>query len=600
MKTLLTTIFTLLYVYAHAQNGHEPTYYEQSGFLETPRYSETVEYCKKLDLQSEMISFTTFGKSLQGKALPLLILDRDGLSDPAAIHSTGRLIILIQACIHPGESEGKDAGLMLIRNFISPAGNSGNIIPSAKILKDISILFIPVFNVDGHERFGPYNRINQNGPKEMGWRTTASNLNLNRDYLKADTPEMQAWLTMFNQWSPDFFIDTHTTDGADYQYVLTYAMETHGTMEPQLTKWCNDIFLTGMEKKMTTLGEPVFPYVGFRNWHDPRSGLVTHASPPMLSQGYTAMRNRPGLLIETHMLKPYKTRVDATYDCILASLEILAREKDHLKSLINEADRFTSGATFLKEPFPLSFETSMKDSVMTDFLGFEYTVEKSDLTGGEWFHYSNKPVTFRLPYFRTITPDKTTRLPLAYIIPVEWKTVIERIQFHGIKMTIIGSDINIPVKKYRFINPKWQQNPYEGRHPMTNISAEEFDQETTFPAGSVIVELAQPAAKIIVHMLEPEGEGSFVYWGFFDAVCEQKEYGESYVIEKLAREMIAEDPVLKVAFEEKRNTDTNFAKNHWDMINWFYNRTQYADQKRLVYPVGKIYNEAVLSELLHR
>jgi hypothetical protein len=300
------------------------------------------------------------------------------------------------------------------------------------------------------------------------------------------------------------------------------------------------------------------------------------------------------------MLKPYKTRVDATYDCILASLEILAREKDHLKSLINEADRFTSGATFLKEPFPLSFETSMKDSVMTDFLGFEYTVEKSDLTGGEWFHYSNKPVTFRLPYFRTITPDKTTRLPLAYIIPVEWKTVIERIQFHGIKMTIIGSDINIPVKKYRFINPKWQQNPYEGRHPMTNISAEEFDQETTFPAGSVIVELAQPAAKIIVHMLEPEGEGSFVYWGFFDAVCEQKEYGESYVIEKLAREMIAEDPVLKVAFEEKRNTDTNFAKNHWDMINWFYNRTQYADQKRLVYPVGKIYNEAVLSELLHR
>jgi hypothetical protein len=191
-------------------------------------------------------------------------------------------------------------------------------------------------------------------------------------------------------------------------------------------------------------------------------------------------------------------------------------------------------------------------------------------------------------------------LPFAYIVPVEWKTVIERLRFHGITMTTIGSDINIPVKKYRFSNPKWQQNPYEGRHPMTSIVTEEFDQETTFPAGSVIVEISQPTAKIIAHMLEPQGEGSFVYWGFFDAVFEQKEYGESYVIEKLAREMIVEDPALKVAFDEKRHADTNFAKNQWEMINWFYNRSKYADPKRLVYPVGKIYNEAALKELLHR
>jgi murein tripeptide amidase MpaA len=587
-----------------AQNADWQTFYENSGKFETPRYQETIDYCRKLAAGSEMITYTTFGKSAQGRDLPLLILDRQGLRDPKTIHDSGRSVLLIQACIHAGESEGKDAGLMLLRDLAISGFESKNLSlrshgpnSGSKLLDNVSIIFIPIFNVDGHERFGPYNRINQNGPREMGWRTTANNLNLNRDFLKADTPEMQAWLRLFNEWMPDFFIDTHTTDGADYQYVLTYLMEIYGDMDEGLSEWSKNTFIRQMETHMNEGGYPVFPYVGFRNWHDPRSGLITEVAPPMLSQGYTALRNRPGLLIETHMLKPYRLRVESTYECILTTLEILGKESENLKTLIKKADNYVSSESFLKEPFPLQFETRRDDSTLVDFLGMDYTAVKSDLTGGDWFKYSNKPVTMSIPYFSTARPVVTTKLPCAYIIPAEWATVINRLKIHGIQVTELTRSTNLQVSTCKFKNPKWQQNPYEGRHPMTNIEYDEIDDTRFFPAGSVLVEVMQPAGRIIPHMLEPKGSGSFVYWGFFDATFEQKEYGESYVIEKMAREMLANDPALKQEFERKKAADSTFAKTPQLILNWFYNKSPYIDHRKGIYPVGKIYDQELLKSL---
>ncbi len=571
-----------------AQDHDWLTDYEKSGGSDTPRYKETISFCKKLADASKMITYTTFGTSPQGRDLPMLILDREGMSEPWAIHAAGRAILLIQACIHAGESEGKDAGLMLFRDLAI-------LNPASPLLQNVSIVFIPIFNVDGHERFGPYNRINQNGPREMGWRVTSNNLNLNRDFLKADAPEMKAWLRMFNDWMPDFFIDVHTTDGADYQYVITYLMEISGEMDENLTAWSRDRFIPAMEGHMNAGGFPVFPYVGFRNWHDPRSGLITEVAPPMLSQGYSALRNRPGLLIETHMLKPYKQRVEATYECLHTTLEILNGESASLRALVAKADEYVSGESFLNTPFPLQFETLKSDSSMVDFLGVEYTADKSDLSGGTWFKYSKTPATLSLPYFYKTRPLLTVRLPYAYVIPAQWSEVIERLRLHGIQMRKVEKDITLKVAGYRFNNPKWQLFPYEGRHPMTNIETEEFTEERWFPAGSVIVETMQPAGRIIPHILEPKGNGSFVYWGFFDAVFEQKEYGESYVIEKMALEMLAADPSLKDEFEKKKAADPGFAKNSREILNWFYSRSPYADDRLRVYPVGKIYDRSTLS-----
>ena len=594
-----------------AQQSEWQTFYEKSGKLETPGYQETIDYCHRLDAGSKMVTYLTFGKSAQGRDLPLLILDRDGLTNPLSIHASGRTVLLIQACIHAGECEGKDAGLMLFRDLAIPeAGyeprDSGSNLkrpssfvlrPSSKLLDNVSIIFIPIFNVDGHERFGPFNRINQNGPKEMGWRTTANNLNLNRDFLKADTPEMQAWLRMFNKWMPDFFIDSHTTDGADYQYVLTCLMEIYGDMDEGLTDWSKNTFLPQMQAHLNENGFPVFPYVEFRNWHDPRSGLITEVAPPMLSQGYTALRNRPGLLIETHMLKPYDQRVESTYECMLSTLDLLNKESKNLNLLIRKADNFVSSESFINTPFPLQFETSNSDSAMVNFLGVEYNAVKSDISGGDWFKYTNTPVTLHIPYFSTARPVCTAKLPYAYIIPAEWATVIDRLKIHGIKITELTRDATIKVTTCRFKNPKWQQNPYEGRHPMTNIEYEELEETRLFPAGSALVEVMQPAGRIIPHILEPKGNGSFIYWGFFDATFEQKEYGESYVIEKMARDMLANDPVLLWEFEEKKAGDTTFAKNPQFILNWFYNKSPYVDNRKGLYPVGKIFDPKVIESL---
>jgi hypothetical protein len=323
MNRFFFVFLLLISVSSFAQTDEWATFYERSGKKETPRYRETMDFCRRLAMSSDWVHMTAFGKSGMGRDLPLLIIDNHGLSNPDAIKASGKIILLIQACIHPGESEGKDAGMMLIRDLVIRKQFPG-------LLDRVSILFIPIFNVDGHERFGPYNRINQNGPEEMGWRVTATNLNLNRDYLKADAPEMQAWLKMFNTWMPDFFIDTHTTDGADYQYVLTYQMELYGDMDPGLTDWSKNSFLKDWSGQLEKAGFPVFPYIEFRNWHNPESGIEMSVGPPMLSQVYTSLRNRPGLLLETHMLKPYEQRVSATYEALKISIGILGKESVNL------------------------------------------------------------------------------------------------------------------------------------------------------------------------------------------------------------------------------------------------------------------------------
>jgi hypothetical protein len=590
-RLLLTAVSLFLFSGLYSQGTDWSTPFERSGGLETPRYRETVDYLKRLAEASPMITLTSIGKSARGADIPLLIVDREGLSEPFAIHAAGRSVLLVQACIHPGESEGKDAGMMFIRDLTVTSA-----IPRT-LLNNVSILFIPILNVDGHERFGPYNRINQNGPREMGWRVTANNLNLNRDFLKADAPEMAAWLRFFNEWMPDFFVDCHTTDGADYQYVVTYLMEIYGDMDPRLTTWSRDTFIRQFRQSMENAGYPVFPYVDFRRWHDPRSGLITEVAPPMLSQGYTALRNRPGLLIETHMLKPYDIRVKATYESLKISLGILDRENTRLRGLISQADQFCTSPEFLKLPFPLQFETNETDSTMVDFRGFDYTVEKSPLSGGDWFRYSHNPVTFRLPYFFKTRPVVTAKLPAAYIIPAEWKSVIDRLQLHGIQVRFLQKGTAIRVTSCRLRSPKWQQNPYEGRHPMTSIEYDEFPETRWFPPGSAVVEVPQQAARIIPHILEPKGNGSYLYWGFFDAVFEQKEYAESYVLESLAEKMCRGNPSLLEELNRKKASDTTFAKNPLLILNWFYNQSPWADPRKNVYPVGKIVDRSIVDGL---
>jgi len=460
----------------------------------------------------------------------------------------------------------------------------------------LTILFIPIFNVDGHERFGPYNRINQDGPEEMGWRTTAQNLNLNRDFLKADSPEMQAWLKLYQQWLPDFFVDIHVTNGADYQYVSTYGVETYGNMDEGLTKWTNEQLIPVMEQSLDAAGYPMFPYIMFRRWHDPRSGLRSSAAGPRFSQGYTAAQNRIGLLIENHSLKDYKTRVSSTYELLHFLCGFLNDQAAGILELNSMADLGAASAAFRKTPFPVNF-IAAKDSVMVDFRGVEYEVEKSDLTGGDWFRYhSDKPVTFRVPYFNQQIPSAFVRIPEAYIIPPEWSEVIGKLALHGINYLVLVKPVKISVESYRFTKIEYGKSSYEGRLQVTP-TFDTIKEEREFPAGSVVIPTNQRTARIIAHMLEPASPDSYLQWGFFNATFEMKEYFETYVMEEYARNMIAKTPGMKEEFEKWKTANPESAQSQWTQLEWFFFKSLYVDKKLNVYPVGKIVDKNVLEGL---
>jgi hypothetical protein len=574
-------IFLLLFVSASVlaqHSGNFDTWWEQSGFTETPRYDETIEYAKRLAKASPLISFQVFGKSPQGRDLPLLILDQDGFSTPEEVNRSGKLKVLIQACIHAGESEGKDAGLALFRDI---AINHKDI-----DLDHITVLLIPIFNVDGHERFTPYSRINQNGPKEAGWRTTATNLNLNRDYLKADTPEMQAWLKLFNRWSPDLFIDCHTSDGADYQYPVT--LEYDGFQHQLLDQWLSGSFIPALTNAMEMSGYPLFNYVAFRKWHDPRSGLVDHIPGPRFSTGYVSARNRVALLIETHMLKDYKTRVLGTYYLLENTLKLVTTETREIKAFLHAADSLTASMELRSEPCILEYTPSITDSVMVEFRGVDYTVEKSDLTGGNWYHYGHTPTSYSLPLFNSQVPTRQVRLPEAYVIPVEWQDVIRRLDWHGIRYEVLQEPTVFRVETYRFSEPHWTAEPYEGRQILASLRMDTVRIERLYAPGSVKVSTSQPNARLIAFMFEPMTEESFLRWGFFNSIFEEKEYVETYVMEKMAREMIGKDPGLKVRFDKLKSEDPAFAADSYAQLMWFYRQTPYYDPTIGLYPVGRL------------
>ena len=564
------------------------TYYERSGNNLTPSYAETIRFAMELADASEILHYESIGKSHQDREIPLLILDSNGNFSSEKAKASGNKILLIQAAIHPGEPVGKDAGFILFRDMVIHGKHK-------QYLENITILFIPILNVDGHERFGPYNRINQDGPEEMGWRTNALNLNLNRDYLKADSKEIRAFLKLWHQWQPDFFIDTHSTNGGDYQYTMTYALDIFGGANKELLNWMEENYLPQVEMKMEADGYPIFPYVTYRSWHDPRSGLRSGVYSPMFSTGYVSELNRPGLLLETHMLKPYPTRVESTLLMILHTIDVLHHD-NQLRNIIEEADRFTASPEFRKNKFPLRFELT-GDSVMVNFLGVEYTKKESSLSGGYWFIYdSDKPVTYQIPWFNKNRASYDVRLPEAYIIPVQNKDIIDRLKLHGVEMRKLTRETEIEIEAYRFDDVQLSARSTEGRQT-ASFKTITWQETKAFPEGSVIIPMNQPRARIIAHALEPMAPGSFVYWGFFNSVFERVEYFESYVMEEMAREMLAQDPSLRIGLEKAMEENPAMARNPYAILSWFYEQTPYYDQQHNLYPVGRIMNGDLLKDL---
>jgi murein tripeptide amidase MpaA len=372
MRIIFLYLFSTVIAFGQAVPEKWLTYYEQSGFKKTSRYKETMEYCRRLEKASPWIKVTSFGRSPEGRDLPLVVVSSDKAFDPAKASKTDKAVILIQNGIHSGEIEGKDACLMLMRDIAITK-------TKASLLDHAILLIIPIYNVDGHERFGPYNRINQNGPEEMGWRVTAQNLNLNRDYVKADAPETQAWLKLFNRWLPDFFVDCHVTDGADYQYVVTFGIETTPNVAQPVRNWVKQNFLPTISALRTNGNVPIGQLIFLRDDLDPLKGLFgfSGTGPPRFSTVYTSLQNRPGLLIEMHMLKDYKSRVEGNYQMLEAIIQQVDKEHASLRSAVRLADEQTINN--LERPFTLSFQSDTAPNHTVKYSGYKQKNEKSEV-----------------------------------------------------------------------------------------------------------------------------------------------------------------------------------------------------------------------------
>lgn len=590
-KLIYLSVFLFVTLSSYCQDNGLTTLFERTHGLESDDYNSTIQYCKMLDEKSDMIKLVSIGQSSQGRDIPLLIVNKDKVFDIQSIKQSSSTVLLVQACIHPGEPDGKDAGIMLIRDLISK--------PEMKPLIDkVVILFLPILNPDGYENKSINNRCFQNGPLYKGIRTSAQNLNLNRDYSKLDSPEIQHWQKMYHQWNPDFFIDCHVTDGADYQYTVTYNFGIFGNMTPSITDWAKNNYLNYLSGEMAKDGNPITYYVEFKKTSDTKSGIISGIWGPMYSDEYVSVTNRPAFLIETHMYKDYFTRVTSTYEIMRKTLTFLNKEGSNLKGLLAENDQYVSSEEFRKSPFSLSFELS-KDSTMIDFLGFDYQVIKSDISGGEWYRFNNqKPVTYHIPFFNKPVPSVFCTLPEAYIIPVEWADVIERTCMHNIRVLRLKNDITIKASISKLSNITFDNQPYEGHQRVASFDVQEYEAERTYCKGSAVVITSQPLAPVIAHLLEAKGPVSFLSWGFFNTCFQVKEKPEDYIIEVVARQMIKDNPGLANELNLLKDKDKNFASNPTSVLDWFYNQSKYADKSLNEYPIGKIYKKEDLNLLL--
>jgi Zinc carboxypeptidase len=581
---------------SQGQESRWATPAEQSNYRTTPTYDETMSYLHRVAAAvPSQVKIEPFGKTGEGRELDIVIVSRDGVFDPAAIHAAKRPIVFVQNSIHAGEMDGKDSCLALLRDMVITK-------TQAQLLDKPVFVFIPIYNADGHERRSKYNRINQNGPEEMGWRANATNLNLNRDYLKADAPETRAFLKVVHRWIPDFFVDNHVTDGADYQYDVTFTIDHGPTVPPATSQWVVDTVTPELERRVDAAGHLASPtYITLNDDTDPPQGLGFNDDPPRFSTGYMTLENRPAMLVELHMLKDYKTRVTGNYELLRALLEVVNRDAAKLIELNQEADEEAArlGSHPLSNAsFPLSVQW---DGETTPFLfrGYKYTRELSAVSGTMWVRYSHEPWNVSLPLETGTKVGAATVPPAAYIVPPQWTHVIDVLEAHQVEVERTTAPWTGSVETYRCRQMKWQMRPFEGRHPIfagegaagspgafgeCNIVTE----IVTFPRGSAVVRLNQRLSKVALHWLEPQAPDSAMRWGFFDSIFEQKEYGEDYVLEKLAREMMEKDPKLKAEFERKISSDPQFAANPYARLNFFYDRSPWYDRQIGLYPVGRL------------
>lgn len=546
---------------------------EASGLTESPDYATTMKWLEEMNQASSYISIARIGTSEQGRLIQSVIASKDQDFSAEELSTSKKPLILIQAGIHAGEIDGKDAGMMLLRDIAF--GNK------TELLDKANLLFVPILNVDGHERSSEYGRVNQRGPKVMGWRTNAQNLNLNRDYTKMETAGIQAIIKVINTYDPDLYIDIHVTDGADYQYDITYDFVAPGGYSPEIFDWMKTYFKPEINQALSSNGHIPGPLLFAANDRDFSGGNIAFSFSPRFSNSYGDIRHLPTILIENHSLKPFKQRVLGTYIFLEQSIISVSSHFEELQKAI------ASDKSQPKKELPVRFGFNENPADSMAFLGIESEIVKSSSTGAEYIVWKGNPITQTIPNILMDKPEAIVKLPKAYWIPAEWPQIIEKIKAHGIKFEVIKESKKLTVEQDFITNYKLSNQPSEGKIRFQEFKSEPIQREISYLPGSIQILVDQPLGELLAILMEPESVDSFFQWGYFHSILSQTEYMETYIMEPMIAKMLAEDAPLKTQFEEKLKTEPEFAQSPRGIYRWFYEKTPYFDQQWKVIPVGK-------------
>ena len=555
---------------------------ERNGLTETPGYQETMDWLTKLVDAAPQLEMVSIGQSLQGRDIIMVIASAEQAFTPAAMKASTKPLLIAHAGIHAGEIDGKDAGLMLLRDMTVGGKRK-------QLLAQSNFLFIPILNVDGHERISSFNRINQRGPSKMGWRTNARNQNLNRDFTKLDTRGVRALVKTIRQWEPDLYLDLHVTDGADYQYDITFGGNGRNGWSPSIGNWIEDVYRPAVNESLSANGHVPGGLIFAANGMDMRDGFLNWSGNPRFSSGYGDAIGLPTILVENHSLKPYRRRVLGTYILLAGTLELLNRESDSLRAatLADRAHR--------SDRVALGFERGTTPAAQkVEFRGIRSERYEGSASGAEVVRWTGEPVDQFIEKVSIDKPMLIVERPAAYIIPVVWANIAERIALHGVKVETLSEPLKTNAEVYRLPDAKiaepsaWTPNPFEGHIRIDPGEPVKQTIETTFPAGSFYISTDQDLSELIVLMLEPQSPDSFLQWGYFLEIFTRTEYAEAYVLEPLAQAMLAADPDLKGRFEQKLANDAEFAASQYQRLIWFYQQTPYFDQQYLLYPVARL------------
>ncbi len=582
MKYLFFLAFSWICSQSIADSKALKTLAELSHWKQTGHYVEVERLCKAFANKfPSQVDCVTFGTTPEGRKMRALVVadSKKGLLSFWAKRSK-RPVIYFQGAIHAGEIDGKDAGFWLLRQILEKESNP----KLNEALKTVTLVFVPVFNVDGHERFGVNNRPNQVGPEAMGWRTTSQNYNLNRDYVKADSPEMLALLKFIEKWDPLISLDLHVTDGAQFQHDVSIILEPLFRGTEELKNIAQEI-QNSMLSSLKAQGHlPLGFYPSFRIDDDPSSGFALGVTRPRYSQGYLALRNRIGILVETHSWKDYAIRVKATRDTLENIILLSAQKGGGWRKKIDEIDLKITNSVGQSEG--LTFENTDKYREI-EFLGYKYEREDSSISGGTKITYfPNQPEVWRVPFYEEVTPKVSAKIPEGYIVPRSFASVvIPKLQAHSIKFKEILEDVGArEVESFRADTFSFANKSFEG-HQGLSVTGEWKKETMTIYPGDLFVSCRQPKALLIFNLFEPKGPDSLLSWGFFNTRFEPKEYMESYVAEVVAKEMLVK-PEIKKEFEDKLN-DSEFENSPEKRLEFFHKQHPSWDRSLGHYPIYK-------------